>query len=220
MSFHCGREIIKCVARLLAAGFHYGQNGGDEAATVRALRSERQLPPDHGVPQRLFGSVVGRLHALDIHEGPKVLVVLHQLLAEIVRVRVIVTAQQERAHALADWLHAAAKPAAQNRPVAHFLPKGEQFLGRLQQIAAKAFLGGATVVEECLEIAFQVCPAPLQSAKTPVHPGPVAVNDAGEHVAEQLLKHLGGPAGATGEKSEGRGNKGPDPRFDLAFLGR
>ena len=63
-------------------------------------------------------------------------------------------------------------------------------------------------------------PAPLQTAEGPVHPRPVAVDDAGEGVAEQLRGDLGGPTGAAGEEGEGAGDEGPDPGLGLAFLGR
>ncbi len=50
--------------------------------------------------------------------------------------------------------------------------------------------------------------------------GPVAVDDPGEGGAEQSGGHVGGPAGAAGEKGEGRRDEGPDPGLGLAFLGR
>ena len=47
----------------------------------------------------------------------------------------------------------------------------------------------------------------------------VAVNDAGERLAEKFLQDFGGPTGAAGEEGERRGHDSPDPGFGVAFLG-
>src|SRR5471032_1555551 len=129
---------------------------------------------------------------------------LHQLLAEVVRERVVVTAQQKGVHALADWLHLAAKRLPRNRAVANFFPKGKQFLGWFHQVMAKTFFGWTRVVDQRLEVAFQVCPAPLQPSEAPIHTGAVAMDDAAESGAEQVLEHLGRPAGTASEESKRR----------------
>ena len=72
----------KALRPLAAAGFDDRQHPLDEPAARGRLRAEGQLPPDHGVTQRLLGGVVGRLDAFDFHEGPQVLAVLPQFLAE------------------------------------------------------------------------------------------------------------------------------------------
>ena len=50
------------VAGLASAGFDDGQQALDELTAGRRLPAERQLPPDHGVPQGLRGGIVGGLH--------------------------------------------------------------------------------------------------------------------------------------------------------------
>src|SRR5258708_4206251 len=63
-------------------------------------------------------------------------------------------------------------------------------------------------------------PAPLQSIESPIHPRPITIDDAVKVFAEKLFGHVGGTTGAAGEKGERRGDKGPDPCFGKAFLGR
>lgn len=208
------------VALLTAAGFNHGQQALDEATAGRRLCAERELAPDHGVPQCLLGAVVGRLHAFDLDEGPQAFAMFPQFLAEAVDALVVVAAQQVLFHLPADRFHPLAKGAAGDRPIAHFLPEGEHFLGRPHQVVAEAFADGTGAIDQSLEVAFQMSPAPLQAAEGPVHPRPVAVDNAGKIAAEQLPGHLGGPAGAAREKGEGVGDEGPDPTLVRAFLGR
>ena len=208
------------VALLTAAGFDHGQEALDETTAGRRLCAERELAPDHGVPQCLLGAVVGRLHAFDLDEGPQTFAMFPQFLAEAVDALVVVAAQQVLFHLPADRFHPLTKGAAGDRPIAHFLPEGEHFPGRPHQVVAEAFADGTGAIDQSLEVAFQMSPAPLQAAEGPVHPRPVAVDDAGKIAAEQLPGHLGGPAGAAREKGEGVGDEGADPTLVRAFLGR
>ena len=98
-----------------------------------------------------------------------------------------------------------------------FFPKGKPFFGWFHQVVAKAFFGYAGGVDQLQEVAFHVRPAPLQPAKAPIPAGAIAMDDAREGGAEQLLEHLGSPAGATGEESKRHGGRGycvmlPDDR--------
>jgi hypothetical protein len=104
VGFNGGDEPRVYVARLAAAGFDHAQKTLHELTPRFRLGAERQLPPDDGMTQRLFGGVVGRLHTFDVNERPQVLAVLHQLLAKAIGERVAITAQQKGVHALADWL--------------------------------------------------------------------------------------------------------------------
>ena len=170
----------KTLRRLAAAGFDDGQQTLDEPTAGRRLRAERELSPDHRVPQRLLGGVVGRLDAFDLDESPQVFAVFHEFLAEAVRQRVVVAAQQERIDLLADRLHLAAKGAAGDRAVANFLPEGKQFLGRPHQVVAEAFVGLDKGCRSALGSRVSSEPSTIASGRSPVHPGAVAVNDAGE----------------------------------------
>lgn len=78
----------------------------------------------------------------------------------------------------------------------------------------------AGAVDESLEIAFEVSPAPLQTAEAPVHAGTVAMDDAGERLPQKFFEDIGGATGAAGEQSKAGRHKGPDPGFRRTFLGR
>ena len=140
--------------------------------------------------ERALGGVVGRLDALDFDEGPQMVATLPQLRAEAGRERVEVAAQQQRVDLPADRLHAACEGGPGECPVADPLPQREQFERRPHQVAAEPLLRGARAVDPGLEIPFEMGPAPLQSAEPPVHPGAVAVDDAGVAFAEQFLEAL------------------------------
>src|SRR5262249_2706193 len=103
-----------------------------------------------------------------------------QFLRETMRACVEVAAQQQRFHALADWLHPVAKGATRHRAIANLLPEGKQFFGRSHQIVAETFARRTGAVDQSLEIAFQVSPAPLQTAKAPIHAGAIAMDDTVE----------------------------------------
>ena len=107
--------------------------------------------------------------------------VLNEFLAETAGERIEVSAQQERVDLAADRLHASAKCRDGERAVADTLPHGEPFLGGSHEVAAKPLVGVARAVDQGLEVAFEVSPAPLQAlAARPIHAGAITVNDAGE----------------------------------------
>jgi hypothetical protein len=60
----------------------------------------------------LFGSIVGRLHAVHVKDRPQALVVRLEFFAAVVLARVAVAAQQETVNVLADRSHPLAKGAA------------------------------------------------------------------------------------------------------------
>ena len=61
VGFDSGGDEGKGVATLLTAGFDYRQHRLDEPTAARALRSKRQLPPNHRVTQRTLARIVCRL---------------------------------------------------------------------------------------------------------------------------------------------------------------
>src|SRR6188768_2191998 len=108
--------------------------------------------------------------------------------------RIEIATQQVVFHPRTDRLHVATKRATGERTIAYFLPEGKQFLGLPQQIMAEALAYRAGAVDQGLKVAFEVSPAPLQATEGPVHPRPVAVDDAGIAGAEQLHQDLSAAA--------------------------
>src|SRR4051812_45220456 len=118
--------------------------------------------------QGLLGRVVGRLDTGDLHERPQVFLVVDKFLAKPVRARVEVAAQKQRVDLPADRLHPASEGAMRESAVADLLPEREHFLGRPHEVMSETFLGWARTVDEGLEIAFEMRPAPLEPADAPV----------------------------------------------------
>src|SRR6516164_10220569 len=165
-SFDEPREDITV---LTAARFDHCQQALNESTARRRLGAERELAPDHGVPQRLLGCIVGWFYTFDFDERPQMFAVLPQFLAEAADARIKVAAQQVRFYLLANRLHLLAECAARNRPIANFLPEGKQLLGWSHQVMSEAFADGTEAVDQGLEIPFQMSPAPLQTVESPVH---------------------------------------------------
>jgi hypothetical protein len=65
-----------------AAGLDDRQHPFDEPAAGGGLGADTELSPDDGLPQRTLGGVIGWLDALDFGEGPEVLAVFPEFLAE------------------------------------------------------------------------------------------------------------------------------------------
>src|SRR5581483_4246368 len=99
---------------------------------------------------------------------------LVQLLAEAAHAGIEVAAQQEALHLSADRLHPLPEFVPWHRAVADLLPQREELLGRPHQVVAEAAARGAGAIDQGLEVALQVGPAPLEAAEGPVHPRPVA----------------------------------------------
>ena len=218
-------EPGESVSFLAAASFYDGQQAFDEATARCRLRAERELPPNDRVTQRLFGGIVRWLNAGDIDEGPQRVLVLDEFFAEAVRLRVEVTAQQQRVDLGADRFHAASEGAMRESAVTDVLPEVKHLFCGPHEVVAEPFADGARAVAESLEVAFEMGPAPLQAthaawSQAPIHAGAVAADDAVVSLAEEVFEDVGGAAGAAGEERERRGHDSPDPGFGVAFLGR
>ena len=72
MGANRSREIHESVELLQLAGTCDRQESGDGDLAVVAARSEHDLPPLNGGPERALGDVVRRLDTLLVHEGKEV----------------------------------------------------------------------------------------------------------------------------------------------------
>ena len=164
-----GGQVGPGIALLLVAGDDHAEQGFHEAAAVLALRAEREFAPDHGVTQTSLGGVVGGFDAVDIEEGPQPFAMVVQLLAHADQSWVAAedSAQQERVHLIANWCEQLLQFAKRDRSIATARPVTEQDLRLSQQVASQALHLGIRMIDERLEVAFQMCPAPLQAAELP-----------------------------------------------------
>ena len=71
MRFDGGGDEGEGVATLLAAGFDHRQHRLDKAAAGRALRSKRQLSPNHRMTQRSLARIVRRLDPFVMQKRPQ-----------------------------------------------------------------------------------------------------------------------------------------------------
>lgn len=71
------------------------------------------------------------------------------------------------------------------------MPLLEQPLRLLQQVSLQLFRGGRSGVDQVLEVANQMGPAPLQPFQPPVHLGSVAADHARKRVGQQFIQHGG-----------------------------
>src|ERR1035441_5197690 len=87
----------ECAAFLLTAGFDHRKHGLHEAAATRALRTERQLPPNDRVAKSTFAGIVGYFHIFVVQKGPKPLPMVIQFVAHAHQTLVAAegTAQQQ-----------------------------------------------------------------------------------------------------------------------------
>ena len=204
------------------AGLHDGQNGFHEATAWRAPGAEREFPPDHGRAQGALADVVGEFDALYLQERPQPVAMIVQRRAHPGQFGVAAedAAQQQAVDLLADRLQQTLASSAGDGPITTTRPVVKEFLGGTHQVVPQALHLLIGMIDQSLKIAFEMGPAPLQSAHPPVHLGPVAVDHAVKGVGEQFLKYRGGPRGPQGKERVGVGDEGPQPRFGLRFLGR
>lgn len=71
------------------------------------------------------------------------------------------------------------------------MPLLEQPLHLLQQVFPQLFRGWRPVVDQILEVADQISPAPLQLFQPSVHLGPVAADHARKLIGQQFVQHGG-----------------------------
>jgi hypothetical protein len=88
------------------------------------------------------------------------------------------------------------------------------------QIVPQPFDWSIAGIDPCLNVPFQVSPAPLQSKAIPIHFGAGAIEDNPLIVADQLDKRLAGSIMEDAKYREQRCHSHPEPGFDLVFLRR
>src|SRR5271169_649428 len=135
MRFNGGSHEGKGVAALLTAGFDYRQHRLDKATAGDALRSKRQLPPNHRVTQRTLTRVVRRFDPFIMQERPQPAAMLVQLPARALHVSIaaLKSAQQQTLQLPADRTHATNQCGARDRARAIVSPMLEQLTCGMSQ---------------------------------------------------------------------------------------
>ena len=175
---------------LLAAGFDCGEHRLHEAAPGRALRAKGKFPPNHCMTQRALAGVIGRLDPFHFQKGPQAIAMTIQRVAHASQSRAFAerSAQQQGVHLTADRPHRAKPPATGECPIAIARPEAKQLACFAHQIVPQSFGLSIARVDQGLEVAFQVSPAPLQATVRPIHLGPIAGDHAGECVAQPFFQ--------------------------------
>ena len=217
-------QMDEDVSPLLAARLDDGQDGGDESASVAALRAERQLPPDHRVAQGALADVVGEFYSFDLQKRPEPLAVCIQFLAHAHHFAVSAepSAQQQAFHFKADRLHQTLHFDKRDGAVATARPMSKEFLRAAHKVVPEALHLPIRVIDQCLKVPLQVCPTPLQFPlfpRFPIHLGAVAVDHPIKHIGQQFVENCRRPSGSQGKKRVHGGDKRPQPSLGFAFLG-
>lgn len=179
------------VVGLLTAGFDDGQQCLEEATALCTLGAEVELAPDHRRAESAFAGIVRRFDSFVVKERPEPLAVLQQFLAGARRLRVT-TAQSASQQSLdlgADGGQHSSQTGAGEELIAMAMPPLEQPLRLFQQVFPQLFRGGRAGIDEMLEVAHEMSPAPLQPFQPPVHFGSVATDHAREPVGQQFVQH-------------------------------
>src|SRR5215212_6052460 len=184
-----------------------------------ALAAEAVLPPQHGLAQRAFGRVVGRLDRL-VEEGPQRYPQLQQVAAHacdpvIDRLRAALDQTPEGG---LDAGHPAFQlvPRQVSFPVAS--PPFEDPVADLLSLC-RELLRLAAPQRELPEVPDQVRPAELPFRAGLVRTPPVAADDSRE-VAQELLQFLLSPAAPDPERRRPVGHSHPQPHLAAAQLPR
>src|SRR5438445_12326291 len=145
MGANRSREIHESVELLQLAGTGDRQESGDGDLAVVAARSEHDLPPLNGGPERALGDVVRRLDTLLVHEGKEVREMQEQRAREVPHIivgGVDGTARQCEEllfnRYLRDQLLACERRAASVRIAPEAMPQAEQPFLQGEGLAAKA----------------------------------------------------------------------------------
>ena len=162
-----GGEVLEGVAVLLAAGFDHRQHRFDETATAGTLRAEGKLTPDNGVAQGTLAGVVRRFHPFATDERPEPMPDARTTPAHADQrlIAAFDTAQQQAFHLTADRRHATNESNTTDLAVAIVRPVLEQLARHATQVVSKPFGLIVATVDQRLEIAFQMRPAPLQRGR-------------------------------------------------------
>ena len=216
-------EVVEGGPVLLATGLDDCQHRFDKTAAVIALCAKRKLAPNDTVTKGPLAAVVRGFDPVVFHVGPEPLAMIVQLLAHADQPRVATkhAAQQQGVDLGPDRYHQALESHAGDSPVAITSPERKHLPRRPHQIVAQTLHLLVLVVDQGLKVAFQMSPAPLQSAALPVHFRPIAIHDPCKRRGQQIVQDRRGPGRTQGKDREGLGHERPQPGFrTLLFRGR
>lgn len=209
----CGEEGEQR-APLLGARRMHAQDALDKAAARRAPRAETPFPPQHGMPQRPLGRVIGRLHALDPTEGPQRLPLGEQIATEPRNLGM-------RTRGADRQLVAQGQPDGDQRLVERHLvdpatpvqvPEQEDLVRHVQEPMGPARLRPIALGQSA-QIADQVRPAELALIRREVAIGAPAVgaDDPACGRAEERLQRALAPAGVDAKAGGDGADRHPQP---------
>ena len=221
MSFDRVSQKGEGVAVLLATGFHHRQHRLDKAAAAGALGPEGKFTPNHCVTQRSLARIVRRFDPVVTQEHPQPRAMCVQFPARAARIDVTAfgAAQQQTLHVATDRSHPTQQCRPRNLSGTKVGPMLEQLACRMPQTIAEVLCARVAAVDHRLEIAFQMGPAPLQTAQMPVHFCPIAGDDAVELLAKQLAERCRFAGGSDRKHRKQSGDECPQPSLVVFLFG-
>ncbi len=215
-------------ALIEAAGFSDGEHPFEEATSGFAQGSEGELAVATtqmwcpGGTQSEFRHVVCRFDPGDFDKRPEpVAVVVHfAAYPHETFVAAEPTAQPQTVHRFANRLHLGLKrrPRDLARLVAVLLK--EHGIDRPLQVETQSFHLAIVMVDQRLDVSFEMHPAPLESFGSPVHFRPAAVDDPAKLISQTFRQSRGRPAGENDEHGEASRNGLPQPGLLMGLLRR
>jgi hypothetical protein len=180
MSFDGGGEVLEDVAFLETTGFDGREHPLHESTAGGALRSERQLAPDHRMAKGTLRGVIGGFDTFMINEGPEPFAMVVQLFTHSDETVVIGedTAQQQGVHRGANGGHPGLKNLSGDLAGTMIAPMLEDQFDLPHQVVSQPFHLSVGVIDQGLKITFEMNPTPLQVFDSPIHLGSVAVDDS------------------------------------------
>ena len=162
VAFYGLRHERQHSAVLLAARFDHAQQTFHEPAPRCALRSERQLPPNHRVTQRPLRRIVRRRHPRMLGEQPQLIEPIEQIAAQRRRRRMTapLPVLQNLPQRVLQPMDVTAHRPAGDRSVPRPLPVTEHLPPDLQQSRADPFPRPSRV-DQRLKVPQQMRPAHL-----------------------------------------------------------
>jgi len=214
-------DVRKDVSVLLTAGFDHAEHCLDEATAGSALRTERQLAPDHRVTQGPFTRIVRRLDMIVIQKCPQRIesikdVTAHSGLSavEFQRPRF-----ESVVHRPPQFTDISSHCLSRDRAVAVAVPVMKQLLRAFFQLLADGFRFSADV-DQALKVAQQVRPAELLFANPIVPAVAVAGDDSRKVLSQKLLRNVGGTCISDVKQRESFRDRRPQPGFPVGLFGR
>jgi len=214
MSVDSVREKFEGTFAMKATGLHNRQNPFDEAAACGAVATKAAPAPQDGTTQKAFDVIVGRLNSFLRHERPQSGLQQQHVFAELRHARVIAEPafQQRFPQPTLQRFHQRLQFPPRDLSLLKRMPRGEDFFDDAKPPPAHKSAGPA-IVDDFLEIAFQMCPANLTTLLRylAIHVPAITVQDTVDFFAQKKRQAQSVASGMDDKHGDVRRGRCPQP---------